>query len=125
MGLDQYCYAISREDAINDFEMKEDASRDEFAYWRKHNALQAWMENLYHSKGGTDEFNCVYVRLTKTDLEQLIEDVKQQRLKETPGFFFGSQNYYNEECMKEDIEFAHKAMARIDMGEEVYYSSWW
>ena len=43
MGLDQYLQKRNTET---------------IGTWRKHNRLQGWMENLYVSKGGMDEFNC-------------------------------------------------------------------
>ena len=43
MGLDQYANRVN-----------EAGDRVEVAYWRKHNRLQGWMEDLYISKGGVD-----------------------------------------------------------------------
>jgi hypothetical protein len=84
------------------------------------------MENLYRSKGGDAEsFNCIPVRLTKEDLNALIEDAKGHKLQSATGFFWGSQYDYNDEIANEDIEFAHKALAEIDRGNAVYYDSWW
>ena len=42
MGLDQYGYAVPKE---------ESEARNELAYWRKHNRLQGWMEQLWYDKG--------------------------------------------------------------------------
>ena len=39
MGLDQYAYRIKEGQGF------------EIAYWRKHNRLQGWMENLWVEKG--------------------------------------------------------------------------
>ena len=39
MGLDQYGYAVPKE---------ESEARNELAYWRKHNRLQGWMEHLWY-----------------------------------------------------------------------------
>jgi hypothetical protein len=125
MGLDQYCYAVSKSLESGDFTFPDDADREEFMYWRKHNALHGWMQNLYSAKGGKDTFNCVPLRLTKEDLQHFISDIQSQKVKETSGFFFGSQNYYDNEEMNADIEFAYKAMAKIDQGNDVYYYSWW
>jgi len=48
------------------------------------------MENLYREKGGADDsFNCVNVRLNRTDIDRLEADIKEQRLPHTMGFFFG------------------------------------
>jgi hypothetical protein len=126
VGLDMYAYSVPVADAIDDFEFKEQETRDELQYWRKHNALHAWMEALYRRKGGTaPSFNCVNVRLTTEDLLQLIKDVKAKELTPTAGFFFGSMNYYDDDYASDDIRFAYKAMAEIDLGNAVYYTSWW
>ena len=53
MGLDQYLY-------------KRPKSK-EIGYWRKHNRLQGWMQNLYENKGGDGTFNCVDLDLTMDD----------------------------------------------------------
>jgi hypothetical protein len=54
------------------------------------------MENLYKSKGGTDSFNCVPVRLTLKDLR--LED-ELPDLKPVEGFFFGGQEIYPEDMI--------------------------
>lgn len=126
MGLDMYAFAVPLADAKGDFEISDEAPKEEFMYWRKHNALHSWMENLYQAKGGTAEsFNCIPLRLTEEDLLELIEDAKAHKLQSATGFFWGSQYDYNEEIANEDIEFAHKALAKIDQGFAVYYDSWW
>ena len=58
MGLDQYATAIKGEDEIS------------LGEWRKHPNLQGWMENLWRSKGGEGEFNCVQVELNGDDLQR-------------------------------------------------------
>jgi hypothetical protein len=126
MGLDQYAFAVRKSDIEGNFEVTEDAVKEEFQYWRKHNALHSWMENLYRAKGGDAEsFNCIPLRLTKEDLLELIEDAKAHKLECASGFFWGGPYDYNEEIANEDIEFAHKALAKIDQGFAVYYDSWW
>ena len=69
MGLDQYAYRV-----------KANGEPFEIAYWRKHNRLQGWMENLWVEKGKPniqkhpdtgeliDEFNCVDMELTWEDI---------------------------------------------------------
>jgi hypothetical protein len=121
-----YAFSVHPDNAKGEFEISDDATKEEFQYWRKHNALHSWMENLYRSKGGDAEsFNCIPVRLTKEDLNALIEDAKGHKLQSATGFFWGSQYDYNDEIANEDIEFAHKALAQIDRGNAVYYDSWW
>ena len=130
MGLDMFVWRVAANDAIDDFTIRsEEDGRtdqlDELFYWRKHHDLHGWMEALYRSKGGTKEsFNCVPVRLTKTDLDLLEHAVLNGKLPETQGFFFGT-NTPDEESMKNDMEFIAKAKIAIAQGDAVYYDSWW
>ena len=52
MGLDMYAWRVAAEDAINDFEIADDASDiskvEEIFYWRKHYDLHAIIR---HSSG--------------------------------------------------------------------------
>ena len=126
MGLDMYAFAVHADNAKSDFEVAVGGTKEEFQYWRKHNALHSWMENLYQAKGGTAEsFNCIPLRLTKEDLLELIEDARAHKLQCASGFFWGGPYNYNDEIANEDIEFAGKALAKIDQGFAVYYDSWW
>lgn len=125
MGLDMYAYSVPASAVKGDFEADFEFKK-ELEYWRKHNALHAWMEDLYRNKGGNAEsFNCIPLQLTAEDLNNLISDAKRRKLKSAKGFFWGSQYDYTEEIANEDIEFAHKALAEIDKGYAVYYDSWW
>ena len=133
MGLDQYAYAH--------FGTSE---KEELAYWRKHNRLHGWMEDLYRDRGNavTEEgfgnsFNCVPVQLTLSDLEQLEAHIVDKKLPETGGFFFGddSFNWDNEDgkpfkegdyhYKETDLKFIEDARKAIAQGKEVYYDSWW
>ena len=125
MGLDMYAFSFPASAVKGDFDVNTEF-KNELQYWRKHNALHSWMENLYRAKGGTEQsFNCIPVRLTKEDLNALIEDAKGHKLQSATGFFWGGPYDYNDEIANEDIEFAHKALAEIDRGNAVYYDSWW
>jgi hypothetical protein len=129
MGLDMYAWRVKAEDAIGDFEIARNeegrAEVEEMFYWRKHHDLHGWMERLYRAKGGTKEsFNCVSVRLTMDDLQQLENDVLANKLPETQGFFFGA-NPPDEYTMKQDMEFIANAKMVIAAGDAVYYDSWW
>ena len=123
MGLDQYATARRGEAKTDDegYTYYEDSM--ELAYWRKHPNLQGWMEDLYHEKGGEEEFNCVDLELTLEDLDALEESLDEEALPETAGFFFGtdSSDYYAEA----DREFIVQARAAIKQGYTVVYSSWW
>jgi hypothetical protein len=125
MGLDMYAFSVPASAVKGDFDVNTEF-KNEVQYWRKHNALHSWMENLYRAKGGTEKsFNCIPLLLTKEDLNALIEDAKGHKLHSATGFFWGSQYDYNDEIANEDIDFAHKALAEIDRGNAVYYDSWW
>lgn len=129
MGLDMYAWRVAKEDAIGDFEIAKDEDGqfklEEMFYWRKHHDLHGWMERLYREKGGTEEsFNCVRVRLTKTDLDLLEHAVLNGKLPATTGFFFGT-NPPDEDSMKRDMEFISAAKIAIACGDAVYYDSWW
>ena len=136
MGLDQYAYAtppFSEE-------------QEELAYWRKHNRLHGWMEDLYRDKGNVvdhsdsgigNDFNCVPVQLTLSDLEQLEAHVQDKSLPETGGFFFGHDSFdWDDENGKPfedgeyhykltDLKFIQDARKAIEEGKKVYYNSWW
>ncbi len=125
MGLDMYAFSVPASGAKGDFEMDNEFKK-EISYWRKHNALHAWMEDLYRAKGGdAPSFNCIPVRLTEADLNKLISDAKAELLASQTGFFWGSQYDYDTECARQDIDFAYKALAEIAKGYAVYYDSWW
>lgn len=117
MGLDQYAYSIKGEE------------QTEIAYWRKHNRLQGWMEELYRNKGGKEEFNCKDIELTLEDLDDLSEAVVNRKLPETQGFFFGEDSYKSPELLKEredrDYRFICDARQAIRDGNKVIYTCWW
>jgi hypothetical protein len=125
MGLDQYAYARP---IIGDDEEPVDI---DIAYWRKHNRLQGWMENLYRDKnpGSDRDFNCVDLELTAEDLDRLEQDVTSKELPSTEGFFFGNDSYGNAEWqaekMKSDLQFIHDARQYLRDGYIIIYSSWW
>ena len=58
MGLDQYAKKVKRE--YNHETLTETIVKTEIGYWRKHNALEGYMANLYRSPKPHDEgeFNC-------------------------------------------------------------------
>jgi hypothetical protein len=125
MGLDMYAYAVSKRDAIGEFEIAENAEREELQYWRKHHDLHGWMENLYRDKGGDAEsFNCIPVQLNEGDLDMLQQDLLDDNLPRTSGFFFGD-NPPDLETMREDLFFIQKCRIAIKEGKVVYYDSWW
>ena len=125
MGLDMYAYAVSKRDALNDFEMAQGSEKEELQYWRKHHDLHGWMEKLYSDKGGDAEsFNCIPVQLTVDDLDDLQQAILDDNLPRTSGFFFGD-NPPDLETMREDLIFVQKCRMAIKEGKVVYYDSWW
>ena len=137
MGLDQYAYATPQGTD----------SQEELAYWRKHNRLHGYMEQLWIDKGKPNapadeenpmgDFTCVPVRLTLSDLEQLEAHIHNKVLPETGGFFFGNDSYeWTDEdgnpfpegdyhYKETDLQFIQDAREAIEEGKEVYYDSWW
>lgn len=95
-----------------------------FYYWRKFNALHAWMEELYRRKGGTDpDFNCNTVIVTLDDLDRLTKETKQ--LKATEGFFWGNPYEVYPEDIETIADFVAKSKEAISAGNVVFYDSWW
>lgn len=132
MGLDMYAYAVPEEWAIDDETIakpgeagrSEDSVLNDFFYWRKHHDLHGWMQELYASRGGTESFNCIPIRLYPEDLDALAADIRAGVLPETTGFFFGN-NPPDEDSMVEDLKFVEEARQYIADGFAVYYDSWW
>ena len=128
MGLDQYVFMQP--------EKKEDKSATwweapeesiiadeeciQVMYWRKHADLQGWMEKLYRSKGGEEEFNCVDVDLTEEDILRLQEE--NYNLNPTTGFFFGESHW---EDVEKTAEFLSKALELLRADKKLFYTSWW
>ena len=83
------------------------------------------MANLWRSRGMDGEFNCQVVQLTKDNLDNLENDIKEGRLPQTEGFFFGADTSQDEDRKADDLEFIEGARKAIDEGYEVQYTSWW
>lgn len=137
MGLDMYAWSVPQTWVVDDEtvaqrgELGRPAGEDnpqgdlnELFYWRKHHDLHGWMQELYRSRGGAREFNCVPVRLYPEDLDELESDVKAGRLPATEGFFFGN-NPPDAESIENDMAFIQKARSAIADGFAVFYDSWW
>ena len=127
VGLDQYAYAAAK--ANLDWNNN---NQRELAYWRKHPNLQGWMEQLWRAKGckngdvdNRDDwtFNGIELELTWDDLKDLERDIKEGKLPNTTGCFFGnnSDDHYREQ----DLEFIAEARTQIFLGFKVFYNSSW
>jgi hypothetical protein len=127
MGLDMYAFKMKAKEAGDTQTMAgwpEVIEREEIAYWRKFNHLHGWMEGLYTEKGGTDEFNCVYVRLEQADLDRLKDALDKRNLKHTPGFFFGTSEWDDLHIIHTETFIQDAKQALLD-GDAVFYFSWW
>lgn len=155
MGLDMYTFTTSKDVMDKDFLEADDnrafkkLDRD-FFYWRKFYELDNWMEGLFYSKGGTEEFNCAAVRLTRRDIDKLshdsnigvlsnlVEDVsienidKEKVVKFLQNEFWSSDiKYFNNTqlplCeMKDLISFIRKGYNILkDENICLYYTNWW
>ena len=116
MGLDQY--ANSRNSNGEDFEICD---------WRKHNALQGWMQKLWAIKTGKpeSELNSEALELTAEDLKILRSVVEAGDLPETKGFFYGSDSSQDDWRKEKDLDFIKAGLKAINNGEKVFYSCWW
>jgi hypothetical protein len=147
MGLDMYAYVAAKAGAQAEF--SEGAHWDkekgamanpnatqprEIAYWRKHPNLHGWMQRLWVRKtkeaGVVDddpdragEFNGVELELTWDDLEQLEQDIRDENLPDTSGFFFG--NDADDHYREDDLKFVREAKAEAFLGLKVFYNSSW
>jgi DUF1680 family protein len=121
MGLEQYAYRIRQ--------TKNGEERKEIAYWRKHSRLHGWFEKEWRLEND-DEFICVDMYLTLEMLAELEDDIKNDKLPKTEGFFFGGDSYGQdkkdlEEQKKYDLEFIDKAEQHLKFGDDVVYTCWW
>lgn len=144
MGLDQFAYKIKsyKKEYYNNGAI-------EIAYWRKHNRLQGYMENLYFKKiedeknnksledrfldaldelpEKNDIFNCVDLILDMNDILEIEKAIKNRELPETSGFFFGNDSYddYNDYYKDTDITFIEEAKKALNEGYVVFYTCSW
>jgi hypothetical protein len=124
MGLDQNLFS-RKTVTIDSKGHRVDVEGKELHYWRKHNRLQGWFEQEYRRQGGENEaFNCVEVNVTTDVLDRLEEDIKNNKLPQTSGFFFG-QDSYEYDTSEEDLHAIKVAREELAKGREVYYWSWW
>jgi hypothetical protein len=81
------------------------------------------MHRLWASQGNSGEFNGDELELTWEDLDQLEQDIRNKKLPDTSGFFFGSDadDHYRED----DLNFVREAKAEAFLGLKVFYNSSW
>jgi hypothetical protein len=123
MGLDMYlAVTTGRTDDKGRKEL------EQLHYWRKHNAMHHWFEQLAISRGlvnSVEDFNCVKVPLSREDLDRLECDIISGKLEPEAGFFFGPTDYDPKEDMGSDLLAVAKARQALAAGKEVFYDSWW
>lgn len=108
MGLDQYAFARKGEENV------------EIMCWRNHANLEGWMAELYFTRGGRGDFNCIDLELTPEDLLRL--DKEHRNLKEASGFFLGNTT---EQKIEDTQRFIDDAFVRLAEGYRIIYTSWW
>ena len=134
MGLDMYAYAAVKQGQYGEFysgaeyinneaENPTVTKPREIAYWRKHPNLHGWMRQLWNRRGNEGSFNGDELELFREDLDDLEQDVLDNALPQTSGFFFGddSADYYKQQ----DLEFIKNARYELFMGLKVFYNSSW
>ena len=112
MGLDMYLYK----------RIASNTPQEEIGSWRKHANLHGYMETLYYSRGGTEVFNCIPLKLEKSDCKDIIERSKAHNFDTAEGFFWGASVGEDDE---DTIRFMEEAIQAIDDGYTIYYDSWW
>lgn len=83
------------------------------------------MENLYSSRGGSNQFNCLALPLYSGDLQALKKACETKSLEPVEAFCFGTQEPVTDEEYVDVLAFITKAEMYIHTGYVVYYDSWW
>lgn len=141
MGLDMYAYKAKKEyvkpsklhplhwvhiedpEKENEWFIAENSNVFiDLGYWRKFNALHAYMEDLYKNQGGKDEFNCIMLHLTEDDLNDLEKNLNNPEPVE--GFFSGLQEIHSKDIKTTKV-FIKEAKEAIKEGYMIFYDSWW
>jgi hypothetical protein len=113
MGLDQTAYTKNK-----------DGESTYIQDWRKHNALDGWMQSLWNTKGGSGEWNCNELELKMHDIEQLEAVVVNDELPETHGFFYGGDSRHDDYQKEKTLEFISDAYDTLREGKQVFYTAW-
>lgn len=100
-------------------------SEEEIFYWRKHPNLHGWFRDLFYRKGGhrDSQFNGDYVRIELKDIIELEKTIKEDKLPETYGFFFGESIHHI--TYQNDLKFIAKAKEALAENKILYYTSSW
>lgn len=148
MGLDMYLFATDRklpkkfsaeEDDVTEYvrdrwfphpksAQEEDSwqahDAEQIHYWRKHRHLMGLLETIYQEAGGTDSFNCIFLRLDDADIARIRHAVThQQFVGRSEGFFWGEGDA--SERLSEDLK-ALKAIEEAQkVGKSIFFRSSW
>ncbi|MCP2041882.1 hypothetical protein L1281_002500 [Neisseria sp. HSC-16F19] len=132
MGLDINAYTVSaeyageRQFALGIYDKggnlrPESGAEKGLAYWKNFYQLQEWLAKLYYNKGGRQfMFNCCTVRMDRSDLDRL-----EQELGTVEFATLGGWDDPDEDDLAEAREFIGRARAAIDEGKVVVLDSWW
>jgi hypothetical protein len=127
MGLDANVYSVlkrlSKELPDVDASLEGLEKFDEM-YWRKHGQLQNYFHQWYTELGGQHEdFNCVYLRLTKDKIQGLINAISTGTMPHGEGFFFGDAD---SDKLLADRDWAEKFLREADWeNRDYFYSAWY
>lgn len=129
MGLDQNWLGCEHDRPIvkSDHSWEKDGL-DNFAYHRKFNALEGFMQTIWYRNGNTKEFNCELLPVDDCVLDELEAKIDDDELEPTSGFFFGStkkDEWYRKDIKELKEEVIPKAREYLEKGGQVYYTSWY
>lgn len=119
MGLDMYLYgnkyeSFGKEPLVDSFPVERTILK--LAYWRKHSDLHGYLVKTFAN--GVDD--CREFELYEDNLKQIIQDIKDDKLVPTTGFFFGASARPGddgyEEQKQEDIDIFTRVLAWLEAG---------
>ena len=89
-------------------------SKEEYrlGYWRKHPNLHGYIVATFAD--GVDE--CQEIELSADQIRQIIQAIKDRRLPETTGFFFGKSDDTDEQ-IAEDLKIFEDALVWLETKE--------
>jgi hypothetical protein len=126
MGLDQYAFYARKEDAGDNAALNSALNNNEFKYWSKEYCIDKWMEHLYQEKGGEEVFNCQFLKIEDTDLDDLEKALKTEDFYDNGRFFFNESDDDEKACIKAEAEnFITMARDYVKDDYDVYYTNWW
>lgn len=135
MGLDMYGYSMPYTKELDlpyideSVQIDNDLFKDKLdIIWegRKLRWLHNWVEKYYYELGGTEDFNCVMVKISRQLLDKLKKDVESGKIINYGGggFFFGDYEY-DEEAEEDIKDFIKVAEEYLNQNNLVFYDSWW